>query len=171
MGLAQVDALLTELACTSAFSASSVRSAVGSHRSPRAILQSLFANTDPFSAAFLTQIILKDLRPLLYPLSDTHYTTSLLQYNANAVTMLTCEDAMKAWDTSGRMLRAYRLRTCLEEAAKACDDPHEEIKPRLGVSVQVNISIQHGLFLSILTDVCYLSRYRSALRDSPVATR
>lgn len=132
-----VDALLTELACTSAFSASNIRSSVTSHRIPREILQSLFVNLDPHSAAFLTQIILKDLRPLLYPLSETHYTTSLLQYNSNAVSMLTKEDVMKAWDLSGRMLRVYKLRACLEEAARVCDDPREVIQPRLGAPIEV----------------------------------
>lgn len=91
----------------------------------------------PYSAAFLTQIILKDLRPLLYPLSETHYTTSLLRYNTNAVSMLTKEDVMKAWDKSGKLLRIYRLRASLEEAVRAYEDPNESVQPQLGTPLQV----------------------------------
>lgn len=51
--------------------------------------------------------------------------------------MLTKEDVMKAWDTSGRMLRMYRLRASLEEAASACEQPDAVIQPQLGIPVEV----------------------------------
>ena len=150
----EVDALLTELAGTCAFSARSIRhsadkesvSVVTTKRSPRNILRTLYTCISPSSAGFLTQIILKDLRPILYPLIETHYTTSLLQYNSKAVATLTKEDVMRAWDTSGRMLKMYRVRANLWDVADEFERESGSgergggIRPRIGVPVQVNFS-------------------------------
>lgn len=102
----------------------------------------------PNEAAVVTQIILKDLRPLLYPLpaDSGHYTTALLRYKSNAVTMLTKGTAMRVWDSSGRMAAAFRQRANLEEAAMACEEPQcgseqpekiAYIKPSVGSPIQV----------------------------------
>ncbi|KIM90611.1 hypothetical protein PILCRDRAFT_1874 [Piloderma croceum F 1598] len=118
--IAEVDALLDELASMSAFTDHSLRK----HRSaaPRkrqAILSDLFKSMPALDASFLTQIILKDLRPLLFPLAETHYTAALTKYNTKSVASLSKEDAMRAWDPSGWMLKTYRVRACLYEAANA----------------------------------------------------
>ncbi len=135
--MAEVDALLTELASTCAFSSSKIRSSVPSSRAPRVILRELYSILDPLSASFVTQIILKDLRPLMYPLSETHYTASLLQYKSNAAFVITKECAMRAWDPSGRMFNAYSVRASLEEASRVYEDCDEDIKPQVGIPINV----------------------------------
>ncbi|KAH9893240.1 hypothetical protein C8Q73DRAFT_746032 [Cubamyces lactineus] len=122
MSLARVDALLSELAAKSAFSDDTLRkSSSASRRSREAILAELYTALTPVECAVVTQIILKDLRPLLYPIpkSACHYTSALLQYKSNAVTMLTKAAAMYAWDPSGRMAVIFRVRANVEEAANA----------------------------------------------------
>lgn len=143
----EVDSLLTELASTCAFSSSNIRhstSNTNTKRTPRTILTLLYTSLSPSSSGYLTQIILKDLRPILYPISETHYTASLLQYNARSVSMLSKEDAMKAWDGSGRMLRMYRVRASLEDAASAFESESGsgswDVTPQVGVPVQVSVS-------------------------------
>lgn len=64
----------------------------------RDVLARLYSDLPPFDAAVLTQIILKDLRPILYPLPAAGTTASLLSYNSNAVYMLTLEDALRDWN-------------------------------------------------------------------------
>ena len=71
------------------------------------------------SAAIITQIILKDLRPILYPLKATHYRAQLLEYNSKAVCMLTKEQAMKVWDPAGKLSQAARMCASIEEAVAA----------------------------------------------------
>ncbi|THH19263.1 hypothetical protein EW146_g1886 [Bondarzewia mesenterica] len=122
--MADVDMLLSELASLCAWSDESVREFSMNlvDRTRLNVLISLYANMPALDAAFLTQIILKDLRPMLYPLTETHYTTSLLDFNSNAVEMLTKEDAMNVWDPSGRMLMAYPVRATLNDAAAFFED-------------------------------------------------
>ena len=136
--MAEIDALLTELASTSAFSSAAVRGPRTARRKPRDILADLYKPSTPSSASVITQIILKDLRPLLYPLKDTHYTAQLLQYNSRAVCMLSKEEAMKVWDSSGRMIQAYRVRASLEEAAAAFEHPDAFVQPEVGVPIPVS---------------------------------
>lgn len=115
------------------------------HRPRRAILRELFSALSPVEASVATQIILKDLRPLLYPLPDgqTHYTALLLQHNSNALTTLTLSNAMYAWDNRGRFSAAFRVRARLADAAllyeQMCftDGRYVPLKPRVGVAVQV----------------------------------
>ncbi|KAI0664436.1 hypothetical protein C8Q70DRAFT_947961 [Cubamyces menziesii] len=122
MSLARVDALLGELAAKSAFSDDTVRkSSTTSRRSREAMLTDLYTALAPVECAVVTQIILKDLRPLLYPIpkSASHYASALLQYKSNAVEMLTKAAAMYAWDPSGRMAVIFRARANVEDAANA----------------------------------------------------
>ncbi|KAI0761918.1 hypothetical protein BC629DRAFT_1682669 [Irpex lacteus] len=144
LSMHEVDALLTELASTCAFSSSTIRHSTtnsSTKRTPRAILTLLYTFLSPSSSGYLTQIILKDLRPILYPISETHYTASLLQYNSRSVSMLSKEDVMKAWDASGRMLRMYRVRASLEDAASAFESEGGsgswDVTPQIGVPVQI----------------------------------
>ncbi|KAI0955281.1 hypothetical protein AcW1_006907 [Taiwanofungus camphoratus] len=149
MSIAQVDALLTELASTCAFSASAVRhssSGKDANRPAHIILRDLYTPLTPDEACIVTQIILKDLRPLLYPLppDQMHYTASLLRYNSRSAAMLTKYDAMREWDPSGLMLASYRVRASLDEAAVVYEqhvdadvDDHDWFKPQIGVLVQI----------------------------------
>lgn len=141
--MAQIDALLTELASTSAFSSASVRASApsGSRRKPREILRELYASATPSSASFITQIILKDLRPVLYPLKETHYSAQLLHYNSKAVCMLSKEQAMKVWDPTGKMAQAFRVRASLDEAADAFESPDAFVRPQVGVPIPVSTAI------------------------------
>ncbi|KZV64398.1 hypothetical protein PENSPDRAFT_656587 [Peniophora sp. CONT] len=97
-----VDRLLTELARYSPWSSNDVRHPRDTTEREkgkiRDTLARLYSDLPPFDAAVLTQIILKDLRPILYPLGATGTTASLLSYNANAVYMLTLEDALRDWN-------------------------------------------------------------------------
>lgn len=139
----RVEALLAELAGTCAFSADVTRQATRtSRRSREAILTELYTSLSPSESAVVTQIILKDLRPLLYPIpaSASHYTSALLEYKSNAVTMLTKEAAMHAWDQSGRMSLIFRTRANLEEAATAYEgfaSGEGFPQPTVGVPIQV----------------------------------
>ena len=157
LSIAEVDALITELASKCAFSASAVR-----HRAPggvandatdhigvRArILRKLYLRLSPAEASLVTQIILKDLRPLLYPLPDeaAHYRTALLKFNNKSIEPLTKWGAMHAWDPSGRMLALYRVRASLEEAAAAYEKlqvggqvEDTVFQPQIGVPIMVSI--------------------------------
>lgn len=121
----EVDELLNELASKSAYSHKSIRSQYHKDRTRTraAIFRSLFRSLCPHDASVLTQIILKDLRPLLYPLTEFHYTATLIHFNTASVRMLTLEHAMLAWDPSGYFLRFYRMRACIYEAAAAAGQP------------------------------------------------
>lgn len=137
----EIDTLLTELASTSAFSSSDVRSSTAHSRKPKQILRDLLRPCTPSTSALIIQIILKDLRPLLYPLAETHFTASLLRYNTNAITMLTKEQAMKIWDPAGSMLSAYRVRASLDEAADAYENPNRVLSPEVGHCIPVRTSL------------------------------
>ncbi|KAF8957438.1 hypothetical protein BDZ97DRAFT_1669960 [Flammula alnicola] len=119
ISLAEVDELLDELAAKSGYSHKSVRSKFSKdHRRPRsAIIRSLFRSLSPEDASVLTQVVLKDLRPILYPLTEFHYTTALTKFNVASVKMLTKEHAMDVWDPSRTLSNFYRVRSSLDEAA------------------------------------------------------
>ena len=96
-----VDRLLSELARYSPWSSLDVRHPRDEEAKKgriRDVLSRLYSDLPPLDAAVLTQVILKDLRPILYPLPATGTTASLLSYNANAVYMLTLEDVLRDWN-------------------------------------------------------------------------
>ena len=151
--LEQVDILLTELASKCAFSASSVHelsSATAPRRTREAILTTIYTSLGPAECAVVTQIILKDLRPLLYPVprSAAHYTAAFIRFNSNAVTMLTKEAAMHAWDPSGRLGMIYKSRAELDEAAQRFEGLRHGgpmPQPVVGTPIQVR-SFVDGLY-------------------------
>jgi DNA ligase-4 len=95
----QVDKLLDELAATCPFSDTSLRNP--NARPKLDVLKALYKNMPPLDAQFVTQIILKDLRPVLYPLPAMHYTAALKEYNSKSVHMLCKADAVKVWHSVG----------------------------------------------------------------------
>jgi len=140
----EVDALLDELASKSAYSHKSIRSQYPKNRTGTrtTILRTLFRPLCPHDASVLTQIILKDLRPLLYPLTEFHYTAALTHYNTASVRMLTLQHAMTAWDPSGYFLKFYRMRPCVDEAAAFADQPSpiiSEILPKIASPIAVRV--------------------------------
>ncbi|KAJ7623353.1 hypothetical protein FB45DRAFT_837508 [Roridomyces roridus] len=138
LSISQVDCLLEELASHSGYSHSSVRQKhpPGTRRPRSAIIRSLYRSLPPFDAAVLTQIILKDLRPLLYPLSEIHFTAALRSFTSEAVTQLTKEDAMRVWDPSRRMLDSYRIRSGLDDASFVFDSGIDAT-PQIGTPVDI----------------------------------
>ncbi|KAJ7126560.1 hypothetical protein C8R43DRAFT_1134885 [Mycena crocata] len=138
--IADIDRLLDELASHSGYSHTSVRTKHphATRRKSSMVIRTLFRSLAPLDAAFLTQIILKDLRPLLYPLTDTHYTVALKSFNSVAITQLSKEDAMKAWDPSRQMLGIYRVRSGLDDASFAFEAGITDADmPRMATPVEI----------------------------------
>lgn len=143
LSLDEVDSLLDELASRSAYSDTSLRNRHRTTARPKlAVLRELYRSIPSLDASFLTQIILKDLRPILYPPPSTHYTTALKEFNSKARTMLTKEDAMKAWDPSRNLIRIYKVRSSFHEAAMEFENNTicSEASPQVGVPIEVSSS-------------------------------
>ncbi|RDB20889.1 DNA ligase [Hypsizygus marmoreus] len=140
LSIEQVDTLLDELASLSGYSHVSVRKKYphGTRRRRLSILKDLFCTLSPIDASFLTQIILKDLQPILYPLQEMHYTASLIDFNSASVKMLTIYHAMELWDPSGWMRNAYLVKSTIAEVANEFELPPAERSrnvPRIGTPV------------------------------------
>ncbi|KIK60331.1 hypothetical protein GYMLUDRAFT_200426 [Collybiopsis luxurians FD-317 M1] len=142
LGISDVDKLLNNLASTSPWSHSSFstrnlsRHLTKEKHTRKSILRTLYRKMSPLEAAVLTQIILKDLRPLLYPQLELDSTTALRDYNTKAVKILIKESAMRAWDLSNRMNKSYRMRWDLDDAAKAFESGYE-VGPEIGYQIGV----------------------------------
>lgn len=139
--LQDINVLLDELASTSAFSDKTFHAdcSLSPPRSKSSILKSLFESLPALDAAYLTQIILKDLRPILYAPPVASTSRALLEYNTNSKSVLTKEQFMKTWDPSGSMLKMYRTRASITEAA-LCFEAGGAIahpRPRWGVPVEI----------------------------------
>jgi DNA ligase-4 len=113
MTLESIDELLDELATHSPYS--QLGHTIPSTRSARDILRALYADVAPFEAAVLTQIILKDLHPMLYPLPALSTSTALLQYDSASLEELDLRTAMRIWHWA--MLPVYNVRADLDRAA------------------------------------------------------
>ena len=141
--LHEIDALLNELASTSLFSDKSFHegnSSTSNNRRPKgSIIRSLYDYLPATDAAYLTQIILKDLRPLLYAPPSAMTSHALLDYNTRSKQVLTREQFMKEWDPSGSMIRMYRVRAKLDEAAMGFEAGGMLVAahPRWGVPVEI----------------------------------
>lgn len=139
LSFTEMDALLDELASTSAYSCLILRKTHPAPRRPRdAILRSIYSTLPALDAALVTQIVLKDLRPLLYPVAETHFTAALKKYSSVALYVLSKEAAMSVWDPSGGMLRCYRVRSTLDEASASFEEGYgRSAQPKLGVPINV----------------------------------
>ncbi len=137
-----MDELLDELAATSAYSHTSIRKNYPQpyRHSKQDILKTLFRQLSPLETAFLSHIILKDLRPILYPFPDVNSSAALLDFNTKAVKMLTKEDALIAWDPTRYMLKLHRIEADLDAVSTAFELPHHLKpipRPTLGSMIQV----------------------------------
>ncbi|KIO24857.1 hypothetical protein M407DRAFT_25816 [Tulasnella calospora MUT 4182] len=141
ISLHDIDCLLDELAAHSPFSDVGVVSSAPPPRPRKQIIADLYRTLTPQGAACMTQIILKDLRPLLYPMPSSRTTSNLLHYNANALHELTIHEAMHIWDP--RMLKIYRIRATVDAAADSFDGlvagaPQSEVFcPTFGVPIEI----------------------------------
>ncbi|KAJ2919477.1 hypothetical protein MD484_g929, partial [Candolleomyces efflorescens] len=140
--ITRVDELLSELAALSPFSDASIRDRFPKHtrRNRIEVIRNLYCAMSPEDASYLTQIILKDLRPLLYPLGEDYSVSPLTTFNTRAVTMLTKMDAMRVWDHTGSMLQASRVFSDMDRAAEIFEMPasqRPEMKPTVGVMVDI----------------------------------
>lgn len=116
LDIIQIDGLLTQLASFSSFSHSSVQKNPGLPNSRVEILKTLYSSLSPTEASFLTQIILKDLRPVLYPSKEMHYTAALKHQKSNSVVYLDVVDALKVWDPTLNVLSKWRVVSSFEVA-------------------------------------------------------
>ncbi|TFK17324.1 hypothetical protein FA15DRAFT_338182 [Coprinopsis marcescibilis] len=128
----QVDDLLNELSACCAYTDASIIKLYpkNGRRKRKDIMRDLFCEMRPDDAAWLAQIILKDLRPLLYPLEEMHFTVSLKFFNTKAVAMLSKGQAMRIWDPSKTMQNACRVFSDLDRAADIFDTPPDQ-RPKL----------------------------------------
>ncbi|KAF8625598.1 hypothetical protein AX15_005289 [Amanita polypyramis BW_CC] len=115
LSISDVDSLLDELALASEYPAAALHFKTPAPRNRHIVLRHLYCSLSPFDSSYVTQIILKDLRPLLYPLPSSHYSSALTEHNTVSVRPLTIEDAMLTWDPSGQLLRTYRLRPTIDD--------------------------------------------------------
>lgn len=99
--ITQIDTLLDELACHCDFSSADVKrkqKLTGKTLRPRrAILHDLFSSISSTEAAYLCQIILRDLSPLLYPVPSSSSERSLLLFNASSWKTLDLVPALELW--------------------------------------------------------------------------
>jgi len=123
LDIPQIDRLLTQLASLSSFSHSSIQRDPDLPNSRLEILKLLYSSLSSTEASFLTQIILKDLRPVLYPSNQTHYTAALKQQKSNSVIYLDVVDALKVWDPTLNTLSRWRVVSSFEVALSNDRDP------------------------------------------------
>ncbi|KAJ8094352.1 hypothetical protein PM082_010786 [Marasmius tenuissimus] len=151
LSLKAVDALLDELAAMSRFTDPRIKAKFPkrNRRKREDILKELFRPMSPSDAACLTQVILKDVRPLMYPLCEKqmHYTAALKDFKSNCVIELSRFSAMKAWDPSLSLLKSHRVCSSLEDAAAAFERGKAMSVPVLGVQIEIPKS-QKGRNLS-----------------------
>ncbi|KAH8110838.1 hypothetical protein DFH11DRAFT_1690667 [Phellopilus nigrolimitatus] len=133
-----INILLDELASKSSFSISSLRATAVSARSRNDILRDAYSSIGPYEAAVLTQIILKDLRPILYPIWNMTTFEALVEFNTNALHVLSLHEAMRVWDPSCTLLNCYRVQSTLEDAIHLSETTNSrDFYPRLNIPIQI----------------------------------
>jgi len=149
--LTEVDELLDELAAPSPFSQMSLPPSPA--RPQQVIIQALYrdARLSPYALAVLTQIILRDLRPLLAPLPASHPTTMLRCKITSAPEQLSVMSAMHAWDPA--MARMYRDgKGCLDYCADMVERVRHGACLPPGPVVGVNVQVSSGRGAELTTD-------------------
>lgn len=119
---------------------------------PTELLTKLYRDSalSPSSLALITQIILRDLRPLLNPLPSLSVSnpTAMLRLKSNTgPAQLELHTAMKCWDF--RMADMYRkgrgdLDSCADEVERMGQGSSSSVGPVVGVNVQVSRSHRAG---------------------------
>jgi DNA ligase-4 len=108
--LTQLDLLLDELASHCEFSSIDLKTNYSpTHRRPREIiLNDLFRSLNAKEAAYLAQIILRDLSPLLYPVPSFISENALVKYNSSSYQPLELLPALSAWNWALPTIYKYR---------------------------------------------------------------
>jgi len=153
--LSVLDRLLDELAVLCDWSNLGKHPFQKPYRRPPVVLQDIYRPLSARESAYITQIILKDLRPLLYPIPSLSVHRALMEYDSKAFQELIPYSMMKAWHWA--MPRIYRAKADYDKAADLCDqiprDPkqlsnrHEELLksftlPQLGTPVNIPKAIK-----------------------------
>lgn len=142
--------MLDKLAAHSTFS--QLSQPPSSLPTPSDILTTLFRDSSlsAYALAVLTQIILRDLRPLLNPLPSLRVSnpTAMLRLKSNAgPTQLELYAAMRCWDA--RMAVRYRkgmgdVDACVDEVERMGVGAGCSTGPVIGVNVQVSVFASNG---------------------------
>ncbi|KAG8827284.1 hypothetical protein FRC19_004490 [Serendipita sp. 401] len=99
------------------------------------ILRDLYTNVTPEEASLITQVILKDLRPILEPIGPAHTTVNLSK-RSNIDQRLTLRQALSVWDQ--RLSRLYRVCSSIKEAFSALEHgTNSSLTPVVGVPVEI----------------------------------
>ncbi|OAV99744.1 hypothetical protein PTTG_00480 [Puccinia triticina 1-1 BBBD Race 1] len=148
--LSDVDQFLDELAAKSPWSNLGKGPARPPPRPDTDILHNLYIPLSARQAAYMTQIILKDLRPLLYPIPSLSVYRSLTDYDSTAFKEISPYCMMKAWHWA--MPTIYRAKADFDVAADLCEQiPRDKTqlstrtkellrrfaKPKLGTCVNI----------------------------------
>lgn len=133
-----INATLDNLASLSAYSAQSLRqSNSGPILTRKIILQAAYRGLRPFEAAVLTQIILKDLRPILYPIPKASTSRCLLDFDSKSLHVLTLQEAMRIWDPSYTLINTYKVRATIEDSVHLFERRAGPVSPMIGIPVEV----------------------------------
>lgn len=150
--VSQVAFLLDELASASIWSDASIRSIFSleilnegrrtgpdlvNPRPPRTVFTRLFAGASPSAAAYLTQIILHDITPLLCPPPSSVVLFALKDFDSSSRHILTEAEVGQLWDRN--FWKARRIRAGLDETLEALDRMQDGVK--LGVEVGKLVSV------------------------------
>jgi hypothetical protein len=113
------------------------------HRTPRPVSvilrQLLPPSISPFQASFLTQLILRDISPLLAPPPTAQRTVSLKEYDAKSRYLLDLTDALRLVGGPAAM-RIWQRCADIRRAMQGLEDFEEhETTPRVRVGVNVQV--------------------------------
>lgn len=107
----RLDALLDELASHCEYSCNEVRQLAydrQKHRFRSCILFDLFSPLSAKESAYLAQIILRDLTPLLYPLPTCIAEAALSKFNSSSYQELSLTEALREWHWLLPIVYRYR---------------------------------------------------------------
>ena len=126
------------------------------------MIKILYSSLSPTEASFLTQIILKDLRPVLYPSEETHYTAALKHQKSNSVVSLNMADALSVWDPTLNALSRWRVVSSFEVALSNSDHGPTCVGNPLQVSERPSSRLKKLKTEKILDDLglLYTSRFQ-----------
>ncbi|KAG8788433.1 hypothetical protein FRC15_004408 [Serendipita sp. 397] len=128
-----INALLDELSQHSNYS--ETRTIEDGPRPRLDILRDLYTNVTPEEASLITQVILKDLRPILEPIGPAHTTVNLSK-RSNIDQRLTLRQALSVWDQ--RLSSLYRVCSSIKEAFSALEHgTNSSLTPVVGVPVEI----------------------------------
>ncbi|KIY70275.1 hypothetical protein CYLTODRAFT_371177 [Cylindrobasidium torrendii FP15055 ss-10] len=147
MTIHDISDFLDKLATCSPYTSEAIRRLNPTKVQRKHLMRNMYNKLNPDAAAYLTEIILKDLSYILYRVPEgTHWEDALEKYNTRSFYVLTIYDAMSAWDPSGRLWRLYKCRANLTAACNAWEAGVQATSPQLHVPIAIPKSVK-GLSL------------------------